>query len=118
MPKGEPMKAKTAGLSASSPLAEPLRESGEPIVTSAEDAFAQAKVMDWPENFPTGDAEIDLSDIPEQDWSGPDVVRGRYRELALAAAGFVMLDPDVRAAFPDTTSVNRALRGVMSERQK
>jgi hypothetical protein len=59
----------------------PPRENDEPIVMSAEDVFAKAKVTDWPENFPTDDAEIDLSDIPEQDWSGPDVVRGRYRDL-------------------------------------
>ncbi len=85
---------------------------------STEEAFAQAKVTDFAENFPTEDAHIDLSDIPEQDFSGPDVVRGRYRELALAAGGIVVLDPDVRAAFPDAAAVNRALRGLLAERQK
>jgi hypothetical protein len=57
--------------------------------------------------------EIDYSDIPPQEWSGPDVVRGKYRELALAAQGFVVLDPDVRRAFPDAGAVNRALRGLL-----
>jgi len=35
------------------------------------------------------------------------------RELALAAQGFVVLDPDVRRAFPDAGAVNRALRGLL-----
>jgi hypothetical protein len=29
------------------------------------------------------DPPIDFSDIPEQDFSAPDVIRGRYRDLAL-----------------------------------
>ncbi len=80
---------------------------------SAEDAFAHAKTVDWGPNFPESDEEIDYSDIPPQDWSGPDVVRGKYRDLALAAQGFVQLDADVRHAFPDTNAVNRALRGLI-----
>jgi len=87
-------------------------------VTSAEEGFAHANTLDWPKNFPRSDDQIDLSDIPEQDWSGPGVIRGKYRELALAAHGFVQLDSDVRAAFPDTTAVNDALRGFLRQRQR
>ena len=32
------------------------------------------------------------------------------------ADGAVMLDPDVKAAFPDSESVNRALRGLVAPR--
>ncbi len=80
---------------------------------SAKDAFAQAKNVRLGPNFPRTDEEIDLSDIPIQDWSGPDVVRGKYRELALAAQGLIALDPDVRSAFPDAQAVNRALRALI-----
>ncbi len=80
---------------------------------SAEEAFARAKDADWGPNLPRNDDEIDYSDIPEQDWSGPNVMRGKYRELALAAQGVVLLDPDVRRAFPDASAVNRALRGLI-----
>jgi hypothetical protein len=80
---------------------------------SAEDAFAQAQHVGWGPNLPKGDDQIDYSDIPPQDWSGPSVVRGKYRELALAAQGLIALDPDVRHAFPDADAVNRALRGLI-----
>jgi len=81
---------------------------------SAEEAFTQVQGADWGPNFPKNDDEIDVSDIPEQDFSGPDVVRGKYREFALASQGFVQLDPDIRPAFRDTQSVNRALRGLIA----
>jgi hypothetical protein len=58
------------------------------------------------------------SDIPEQDFSGPDAVRGKYRELALAAHGFVQLDSDIRTAFPDTKSVNKALRSFLRQKRQ
>lgn len=85
---------------------------------SAEEAFARAKTIGWPENFPKSDDQIDLSDIPEQDFSGSDAVRGKYRELALAGQGFVQLDSDIRSAFPDTQSVNKALRGLLRQRRQ
>lgn len=87
------------------------------IVTSAERAFARAKGSRWPKNFPKSDEDINLSDIPEQDFSGPDIVRGKYRELALAAQGFVQLDSDIRPAFPDTKSVNKALRNLLCQKR-
>jgi hypothetical protein len=80
---------------------------------NAEDAFAQAEHVSWGPNLPQSDDQIDYSDIPPQDWSGPNVVRGKYRELALTAQGLVTLDPDVRRAFPDANAVNRALRGLI-----
>ncbi len=85
---------------------------------SAEEALALSKHVDWGPNLPTSEEEIDYSDIPAQDWSGPDIVRGRYRELALAAQGFVQLDSAIRSAFPDTQAVNKALRDLLRKRQR
>jgi hypothetical protein len=53
-----------------------------------------------------------------QDLSGPNVVRGKYPELALAAQGLIALDPDVRCAFPDADAVNRALHGLIEIAKK
>ena len=37
-------------------------------------------------------------------------VRGKYYERAVAGTNLVLLEPDVARAFPDSSSVNRALR--------
>lgn len=37
-------------------------------------------------------------------------VRGKYYEAAMARKGFVLLESDLREAFPDAQSVNEALR--------
>ena len=37
-------------------------------------------------------------------------VRGKYYARATAGTNLVLLEPDVARAFPDSTSVNRALR--------
>lgn len=37
-------------------------------------------------------------------------VRGKYYRQAAAGTNLVLLDPDVARAFPDSSSVNRALR--------
>jgi hypothetical protein len=37
-------------------------------------------------------------------------VRGKYYKQATAGTNLVLLDPDVAQAFPDSNSVNRALR--------
>jgi hypothetical protein len=37
-------------------------------------------------------------------------VRGKYYKQATAGTNLVLLDPDVARAFPDSRSVNRALR--------
>src|SRR5664279_2768986 len=113
MSKQRPMKAKSTPASASSPPESQTLPNGERIVISAEEALAQAQHVGWGPNLPKSDGQIDYSEIPPQDWSGPNVVRGRYRELALAAQGLIALDPDVRHAFPDADAVNRALRGLI-----
>jgi len=87
-------------------------------VTSAEEAFARSSASELPDDFPKSEDQIDLSDIPEQDFGQPDAVRGKYRDLALAAQGFVQLDPDLRSAFPDTQSVNKVLRTMLRRRQR
>ena len=37
-------------------------------------------------------------------------VRGKYYQRAIAGTNLVLLEPDVARAFPDSNSVNRALR--------
>ncbi|HUS25507.1 MAG TPA: hypothetical protein VM369_11215 [Candidatus Binatia bacterium] len=39
--------------------------------------------------------------------------RGKYAARAKAASNVVVLEPDVAAAFPDSDSVNDALRGLL-----
>jgi hypothetical protein len=41
-------------------------------------------------------------------------VRSKYVKEYRAGTNLVLLDPDVAAAFPNDTAVNRALRAVMS----
>jgi hypothetical protein len=47
---------------------------------------------------------------PEYDFRGG--VRGKYAKRYAEGTNVVVLDPDVAAAFPDSASVNRALRKV------
>lgn len=37
-------------------------------------------------------------------------VRGKYYQRAIAGTNLALIEPDVAQAFPDSTSVNRALR--------
>ncbi|MGH7728885.1 MAG: hypothetical protein ACREM2_08850 [Vulcanimicrobiaceae bacterium] len=80
---------------------------------SAEEAFLRAAHIEFPEPPATSDDQIDLSDIPEQDFTGPDVVRGKHYHAVQAALGYVRLEPDVRRVFPNADAVNRALRGLI-----
>ena len=43
------------------------------------------------------------------------VVRGKYYQRALAGTNLVLLEPDVARAFPDSNSVNRALRRLLPD---
>jgi hypothetical protein len=52
----------------------------------------------------------------EYDFSGG--VRGKYAERYAQGTNLVALDPDVAAAFPDSASVNRALRGIVKRTQR
>jgi len=45
-------------------------------------------------------------------------VRGKYLEVALAAKGLARIEPDLREAFPDSESINRALRSLLEARAK
>lgn len=48
---------------------------------------------------------------PEYDLSSlKGVVRGKYYQRAIAGTNLVLLEPDVARSFPDSGSVNRALR--------
>jgi hypothetical protein len=85
MSKRQPKAGKAGRASALSRRAVQHAENNGIIVVNAEDAFAHSESVVWPENFPKDDDHIDLSDIPEQDFSGPDVVVGKYIELARLA---------------------------------
>jgi hypothetical protein len=50
-------------------------------------------------------------DYSHLDWS--KAVRGKYYKRYRASQKVVTLEPDVAAAFPDSASVNKALRGLM-----
>jgi hypothetical protein len=49
---------------------------------------------------------------PEYDFSAG--VRGKYASRYRKGTNVVLLDPDVAAAFPDSTSVNEALRALLA----
>jgi hypothetical protein len=53
-------------------------------------------------------AEYDRSDLKEG-------VRGKYLERYRGGTNLAKLAPDVRAAFPDDESVNKALRSLIQE---
>jgi hypothetical protein len=48
---------------------------------------------------------------PEYDFS--NAVRGKYHKRLVKGSNVVVLDPDVAKAFPDSASVNEALRVVL-----
>jgi hypothetical protein len=45
-------------------------------------------------------------------------VRGKYAKHYAQGTNVIVLDPDVAAAFPDATSVNKALRALMKIARK
>jgi hypothetical protein len=49
---------------------------------------------------------------PEYDFSGG--VRGKYVDRYRKGTNVVLLDPEVAAAFPDSTAVNDALRALLA----
>lgn len=62
---------------------------------------------------PEDDAEVrDMR--PEYDFSGG--VRGKYAERYAEGTNIVTLEPDIAEAFPDSKSVNDALREVLRRR--
>ncbi len=55
-----------------------------------------------------GEAEDDL--LEEYDFSEAEV--GKYAERYARGANLVLLDPEIEKIFPDSASVNRALRAL------
>ena len=48
---------------------------------------------------------------PEYDLTSlKGLVRGKYYQRAMSGTNLILLEPDVARAFPDSNSVNRALR--------
>jgi hypothetical protein len=58
--------------------------------------------------MPTSKSSRKTEMLPEYDFSGG--VRGKYLERYRQETNVVLLEPDVAAAFPDSASVNQALR--------
>ena len=59
----------------------------------------------------TAKAELDEDMLPEYDFSKMKLVgRGIFAERYRSGTNLVLLEPDVREAFPDDESVNEALR--------
>jgi hypothetical protein len=58
--------------------------------------------------MPTSKPSRKTEMLPEYDFS--DGVRGKYLERYRQETNVVLLEPDVAAAFPDSASVNQALR--------
>ena len=57
------------------------------------------------------ESEMEDEMRPEYDFSKMKIVgRGIYRERYRSGTNLVLLEPDVRKAFPDDESVNEALR--------
>jgi hypothetical protein len=56
------------------------------------------------------DSQPDPDMLPEYDFSKG--VRGKYAKRYDSGTNVVVLDPDVAAVFPDSASVNRALRAL------
>jgi hypothetical protein len=81
------------------------------ITVDAKDARALAAAA--PAIGDVKSEKIDLSDIPETDFTQPNAVRGKHHARFLDATGLVQLAPDVRHAFADDDAVNRALRHVL-----
>jgi hypothetical protein len=52
------------------------------------------------------------SEYTPSDFPG-GMVRGKYAKKAEVASNFVVLDPEVAAAFPSSASVNDALRALV-----
>jgi len=50
--------------------------------------------------------------LPEHDFSGGE--RGKFAHLYAQGSNIVVLSPDVAAAFPDSASVNEALRALLA----
>ena len=62
------------------------------------------------------------SPSPETDELRPDYdfsagVRGKYAGRYSAGTNLVLLEPDIAARFPDSESVNRALRSLLDDAQ-
>ncbi len=62
--------------------------------------------MDSEQNSPSAEAEPEMQ--AHYDFSGGQ--RGRYAHLFPQKPGVVILSPDMAAIFPDSDSVNEALR--------
>ena len=54
--------------------------------------------------------------LPEYDFSSG--VRGKYTERFAAGSNFFVIDPELAANFPDSKSVEKALRAYLKSRKR
>lgn len=57
-------------------------------------------------------------DSPKPEYDFTNAVRGKYFRRAIEGTGVIILDSDVAVAFPDSESVNRALRLLIEVAQR
>jgi hypothetical protein len=63
-------------------------------------------------------AKKQKADVFRSDYDFSDAVRGKHHAAYKAGSNVVVLDPDVAKAFPNATSVNRALRMLLDIAKK
>lgn len=82
-------------------------ERGDNIRISVPDSQRHGNIENM-EKEPIGNSDPDM--LEEYDFSKG--IAGRYAKRYAAASNLVALDPDVLEVFPDSASVNRALRAL------
>lgn len=92
------------------PFLQWLERRGEVVPGSKSETSPENSAGHAFEGAPPGEVAQDDDMLPEYDFSGG--VRGKYAERYSRAANVVVLDPDVAERFPDSESVNRALRAL------
>jgi hypothetical protein len=93
------------------PFLQWLERRGEGVPDTSSETRPRNSADDAFDGAPRGEvADEDEDLLPEYNFSGG--VRGKYLERCPRAANVVMLDPDVAERFPDSESVNRALRAL------
>jgi len=58
------------------------------------------------------DKHVPTDPRPRDEYDFSDGVRGKYARRFAEGSNVVVLDPDIARAFPDSESVNRALRSL------
>ncbi len=85
----------------------------DPLSTTIRDPDQSADASDRHMKKPVSNETAAADEArPEYEFSGG--VRGKYAERVRSGTNLVLLDPEIAEAFPDSASVNKALRGLLS----